>query len=138
MSAVELQSQISELQLAIAEQAEQTQKLKLAHAEQAEQAQKLKLAHAEQAQKLKLALAEQAQKSELALAEQAEKSELALAELAEQKEKLDEVLKLNAQSRVRDARSRIGELPILSFFLQSLSILLNFRMSHVRCSFFVV
>ena len=124
MSAVELQSQISELQLAIAEQAEQTQKLKLVHAEQA--------------QKLKLALAEQAQKSELALAEQAEKSELALAELAEQKEKLDEVLKLNAQSRVRDARSRIGELPILSFFLQSLSILLNFRMSHVRCSFFVV
>ena len=116
MSAVELQSQISELQLAIAEQAEQTQKLKLAHAEQAEQAQKLKLA----------------------LAEQAQKSELALAELAEQKEKLDEVLKLNAQSRVRDARSRIGELPILSFSLQSLSTLLNFPMSHVCCSFFVV
>ena len=127
MSAVELQSQISELQLAFAEQA---QKSELAQAEQAqklaEQAQKL----AEQAQKL----AEQDQK----LAELDQKSELAHAELAEQKEKLDEVLKLNAQSRVRDARSRIGELLILSFFLQCLSTLLNFPMSHVCCSFFVV
>ena len=120
---LEFQSQISELQLAFAEQAQKSEKLELA---QAEQAQKL----AEQAQKL----AEQAQKlekSELAQAEQAQ-------QLAEQKEILDEVLKLNAQSRVRDARSRIGELLILSFFLQCLSTLLNFPMSHVCCSFFVV
>ena len=104
--------------------------------------------HQEQLEQLKRDLAAQGAENQEQQEQQEQlKRDLAAqgAENQEQQEQLEQLKQQNAkilsvlsQSQERDARSRLGELLILSFVLQSLSILPELMYERFCCSFSVV